>query len=71
MIKYFLKLQWQWNNLQVLTIQRSILVTYPETVASSDTETLWSRTKLLVEVDDLIDELLANIALKLFIVAKM
>ena len=44
-------------------------VTYPEAVASSDAETLRSRTKLLVEVDDFIDAVLANLARKLFIFA--
>ena len=42
-------------------------MTYPEAVASSDTLVLLSRTKLLVEVEDLIDTVLANLALKLFI----
>ena len=44
-------------------------VTYPEAVASSDTGILLSQTKLLVEVDDLIDAVFANLALKLFIFA--
>ena len=42
-------------------------MTYPEAVASSDAVLLLSRTKLLVEVEDLIDAVLANLALKLFI----
>ena len=44
-------------------------LTYPEAVASSDAEALRSHTKLLVEVDDFIHAVLANLAWKLFIFA--
>ena len=43
-------------------------VTYPEAVAPSEAETLRSHTKLLVEVVDFIEAVLANLARKLFIV---
>ena len=46
-------------------------MTYPEAVAPSDTGTLLSRMKLLVEVKDFIDAVLANLALKLFILFRI
>ena len=54
-----------------VTIEKStsIPVTYPDDVASSETEALWSRTKLLVEAEDLMDVVFANLALKLFILS--
>ena len=46
-------------------------MTYPEAAASSDAAALRSRTKLLVEADDLMDAVLANLALKLFILLRV
>ena len=46
-------------------------MTYPEAVAPSETETLRSRTKLLVEVVDFMEAVLANLARKLFIVVQV
>ena len=54
---------------QTLSVQRNIPVTYPEAVVS-DAAAPRPRTKLLVEADDLIDEVLANLALKLFILLR-
>ena len=42
-------------------------MTYPEAVASSEAKPPCWQTYLLVEADDLIDELLAKRALRLFI----
>ena len=44
-------------------------MTYPEAVVS-DAAAPRPRTKLLVEADDLMDEVLANLALKLFILLR-
>ena len=46
-------------------------MTYPEAVAPSEAETLWSCTKLLVEVVDFMEAVLANLARKLFIVMRV
>ena len=46
-------------------------MTYPEAVAPSEAETLRSRTKLLVEVVDFMEAILANLARKLFIVMRV
>ena len=46
-------------------------MTYPEAVAPSEAETLRSRTKLLVEVVDFMEAVLANLAWKLFIVMRV
>ena len=46
-------------------------MTYPEAVAPSEAETLRSHTKLLVEVVDLMEAVLANLARKLFIVLRL
>ena len=46
-------------------------VTYPEAVASSEAKALRSQTKLLVEADDLMDAVFANLALKLFILLRI
>ena len=46
-------------------------MTYPEAVAPSEAETLWSRTKLLVEVVDFMEAVLANLVRKLFIVMRI
>ena len=46
-------------------------MTYPEAVAPSEAETLRSRTKLLVEVVDFIEAILANLARRLFIVLRI
>ena len=46
-------------------------MTYPEAVAPSEAETLQSRTKLLVEVVDFIEAVLANLVRKLFIVLRI
>ena len=54
---------------QTLSVQRNIPVTYPE-AGVSDAAAPRPRTKLLVEVDDLMDEVLANLALKLFILLR-
>ena len=54
---------------RTLSVQRNIPVTYPEAVVS-DAAAPRPRTKLLVEVDDLMDEVLANLALKLFILLR-
>ena len=51
---------------QTLSVQRNIPVTYPEAVVS-DAAAHRPRTKLLVVADDLMDEVLVNLALKLFI----
>ena len=52
-------------------MQRNIPVTYPEAAVSLDAAALRSRTKLLVEADDLMDAVLANLALKLFILLRV
>ena len=44
-------------------------MTYPEAVVS-DAAAPRPRTKLLVEADDLMDEVLTNLALKLFILLR-
>ena len=54
---------------QTLSVQRNIPVTYPEAVASDATAPR-PRTKLLVVADDLMDEVLANLALKLFMLLR-
>ena len=54
---------------QTLSVQRNIPVTYPEAVVS-DAAAPRPRTKLLVVADDLMDEVLANLALKLFILLR-
>ena len=46
-------------------------MTYPEAVAPSEAETLQSHTKLLVEVVDFMEAVLANLARKLFIVLQI
>ena len=46
-------------------------MTYPEAVTPSEAETLQSRTKLLVEVVDFMEAVLANLARKLFIVMRV
>ena len=46
-------------------------MTYPEAVAPTEAETLRSRTKLLVEVYDFIEAVLANLVRKLFIVLRI
>ena len=47
--------------------KKSIPVTYLEAATSSDETVPRPRTKLLVEADDFIDDVLANLALKRFI----
>ena len=42
-------------------------MTYPEAATSSDETVARPRTKLLVEADGFIDDVLANLSLKLFI----
>ena len=46
-------------------------MTYPEAVTPSEAETLQSCTKLLVEVVDFMEAVLANLARKLFIVMRV
>ena len=54
---------------QTLSVQRNIPVTYPEALVS-DAAAPRPQTKLLVVADDLMDEVLANLALKLFILLR-
>ena len=54
---------------QTLSVQGNISVTYPEAVVS-DAAAPRPRTKLLVVADDLMDEVLANLALKLFMLLR-
>ena len=55
---------------QTLSVQRDIPVTYPEAVVS-DAAAPRPRTKLLVEVVDFMEAVLANLARKLFIVMQV